>query len=170
MSKAYKTLIPEVAYIRYSSSMQGDSFSLDAQLRQIKTHAAQNGVDILIVFSDSAQSPYTKKYRTGIVEMLATARRGIFKRLYVHKLDRLAGRIEWAIEIVKELEEFSITLKTVEQNFDLTTLEGKLMFYLLGSLSELYSDNLSKAKMELLPLLAQQLVPVAQTLKGADGT
>lgn len=144
MSKAYKTLIPGAAYIRYSSSMQDDSFSLDAQLRQIKSRAAQDGVEIVIVFSDPAQSAYTKKYRTGIVDMLAAARRGLFERLYIHKLDRLARRIEWAIEIVKQLEEFGVTLKAVEQHFDLTTPEGKLMFHLLGSLGEFYSDNLSK--------------------------
>src|SRR5689334_11864351 len=106
--------------------MQDESFSLDAQLRQIKSRAAQDGVEIVIVFSDPAQSAYSKKYRTGIVEMLAAARRGVFKRLYVHKLDRLARRIEWAIEIVKELSEYGITLKAVEQNFDLATPEGKL--------------------------------------------
>lgn len=144
MSKAYQTLIPGAAYIRYSSSMQDESFSLDAQLRQIKSRAAQEGVDIVVVFSDQAQSAYTKKYRAGIEEMLAAARQRVFKRLYVHKLDRLARRIEWAIEIVKELNEYGVTLKAVEQNFDLATPEGKLMFHLLGSLGEFYSDNLSK--------------------------
>ena len=73
--------------------MQDESFSLDAQLRQIKSRAAQDGVDIVVVFSDQAQSAYTKKYRTGITEMLAAARQGVFKRLYVHKLDRLAGAL-----------------------------------------------------------------------------
>lgn len=144
MSKAYNTLIPGAAYIRYSSSMQDDSFSLDAQLRQIKARAERDGVEIVVVFSDAATSAYTKKYRAGIVQMLAAARQGTFERLYVHKLDRLARRIEWAIEIVKELEKYGVTLKAVEQNFDLATPEGKLMFHLLGSLGEFYSDNLSK--------------------------
>ena len=54
VSKAYKTLIPGAAYIRYSSSMQDDSFSLDAQLRQIKARAERDGVEIVVVFSDAA--------------------------------------------------------------------------------------------------------------------
>jgi len=37
-----------------------------------------------------------------------------------------------------------VTLKAVQQNFDLDTPEGKLMFNLLGSLGELKSDNRSK--------------------------
>jgi DNA invertase Pin-like site-specific DNA recombinase len=44
------------AYIRYSSNMQDDSFSLDAQLRQIKTRAAADGVPIVKVYSDPATS------------------------------------------------------------------------------------------------------------------
>jgi site-specific DNA recombinase len=132
------------AYIRYSSSMQNDSFSLDAQLRQIKACAKQDGVVIVRVYSDEAQSAYSKKYRPGITAMLDDAKRGVFEVLYCHKIDRLARRLEWGIEIAKKLQKNDVVLKAVEQNFDLETPEGKLMFHLLGSLGEFYSDNLSK--------------------------
>jgi DNA invertase Pin-like site-specific DNA recombinase len=132
------------AYIRYSSSMQDESFSLEAQLRQIKARAASEGIEITKVYSDPATSAYKNKYRPGITEMLEDSRKGMFDTLYVHKVDRLARRLEWSIEIVKKLQAQDITLKAVEQNFDLATPEGKLMFHLLGSLGEFYSDNLSK--------------------------
>lgn len=132
------------AYIRYSSNMQDDNFSLDAQLRQIKARAAAEGAEIVKVYSDPATSAYTKKYRPGIMEMLKGAQKGVFKFLYVHKVDRLARRLEWAIEIAKQIGADGVILKAVEQNFDLSTPEGKLMFHLLGSLGEFYSDNLSK--------------------------
>jgi hypothetical protein len=38
--------------------MQSDSFSLDAQLRQIKEQAERDGVEIVKVFVDPAQSAY----------------------------------------------------------------------------------------------------------------
>ena len=132
------------AYIRYSSTMQDDSFSLDAQLRQIKSRAASDGVEIVKIYSDPATSAYKNKYRPGIAQMLEDARRGLFGILYVHKVDRLARRLEWSIEIVKQLQKVDVTLKAVEQNFNLEMPEGKLMFHLLGSLGEFYSDNLSK--------------------------
>jgi len=137
-------IIRGAGYIRYSSIMQDDSFTLEAQLRQIKLRAAAEGVEIVKVYSDPAHSAYTNKYRPGINEMLEDARKKEFDILYVHKVDRLARRLEWAIEIVKELQGLDINLKAVEQNFDLSTPEGKLMFHLLGSLGEFYSDNLSK--------------------------
>ncbi len=132
------------AYIRYSSTMQDDSFSLEAQIRQIKARAAAEGIEIAKIYADPATSAYKNKYRPGISEMLEDSRKGQFETLYVHKVDRLARRLEWAIEIVKKLQTEGVTLKAVEQNFDLETPEGKLMFHLLGSLGEFYSDNLSK--------------------------
>ena len=71
--------LPGAAYIRYSSEMQSDSFSLDAQLRQIKEQAERDGVDIVKVFFDPAQSAYRKKFRPGINAMRKAARQGEFK-------------------------------------------------------------------------------------------
>ena len=132
------------AYIRYSSEMQSDSFSLDAQLRQIREQAERDQVIIVKVYTDPAQSAYRKKYRPGINAMREDARRGIFRILYVHKGDRLARRLEWSLEIVHELQALDISFKAVEQPFDLRTPEGKLLFHLDSSLGEFYSDNLSK--------------------------
>lgn len=136
--------LPGAAYIRFSSEMQSDSFSLDAQLRQIKEQAERDSVEIVKVFADPAQSAYRKKYRPGIKAMREAARRGEFKVLYVHKVDRLTRRLEWSLEVVHELQELDIIFKAVQQPFDLRTPEGKLLFHLVSSLGEFYSDNLSK--------------------------
>jgi predicted xylose isomerase-like sugar epimerase len=45
------TLVSGAAYIRYSSEMQSDSFSLDAPLRQIKEQAEHDGVEIVKVYA-----------------------------------------------------------------------------------------------------------------------
>jgi site-specific DNA recombinase len=124
--------------------MQSDSFSLDAQLRQIREQAERDGVEIVKVFADPAQSAYRKKFRPGINAMREAARHSEFKVLYVHKVDRLARRLEWSLEIVHELQELDIVFKAVQQPFDLGTPEGKLLFHLVSSLGEFYSDNLSK--------------------------
>jgi DNA invertase Pin-like site-specific DNA recombinase len=136
--------IPGAAYIRYSSEMQSDSFSLDAQLRQIKEQAERDNVEIIKVYADPAQSAYRKKFRPGINAMREDARRGVFKILYVHKVDRLARRLEWSLEIVHELQALDINFRAVQQPFDLRTPEGKLLFHLISSLGEFYSDNVSK--------------------------
>jgi hypothetical protein len=58
--------------------------------------------------------------------MREAARRKEFDILYVHKVDRLARRLEWSLEIVHELQALDIIFKAVQQPFDLSTPEGKL--------------------------------------------
>jgi DNA invertase Pin-like site-specific DNA recombinase len=82
------------AYIKYSSTMQDDSFSLEAQSRQILARAAAEGVAIIKIYSDPATSAYKNKYRSGITEMLENVRRGRYEILHVHKVDRLARRLK----------------------------------------------------------------------------
>jgi hypothetical protein len=53
--------------------MLSDSFSLDAQLRQIEEQNERDGVEIVKVFADPAQSAYRKKYRPGISALRAGA-------------------------------------------------------------------------------------------------
>ena len=144
MTSPHEPRLKGAAYIRYSSAMQDDSFSLEAQLRQIKARAALEGVEIIKVYADPATSAYKNRLRPGITMMLEDAPKDLFDILYVHKVDRLARRLEWSIDIVRKLQRYEVTLKAVEQNFDLSTPEGKLMFHLLSSLGEFYSDNLSK--------------------------
>jgi len=57
--------VPGAAYIRFSSEMQSDSFSLDAQLRQIKEQAERDGVEIVNVFADPAQSAIVRSFAQG---------------------------------------------------------------------------------------------------------
>ncbi|NPA76907.1 MAG: recombinase family protein [Candidatus Diapherotrites archaeon] len=132
-----------VGYIRYSSEMQSGSFSLEAQKRQILERARQDEVVIVKFYADEAMSAYHQKRRPGITQMLQDATKGMFDVVYVHKIDRLARRLEWALEIIRHLGQAGVSLRAVEQRFDLTTPEGKLLFSFLGALGEFYSDNLS---------------------------
>ena len=132
------------AYIRYSSRMQEESLSLDAQIRQIKTLAQVDGVEIVQIYTDEASSAYKNKLRPGSAQMLEDGKQQKFSIVYVYKLDRLSRRLEWSIEVINKLIRYGIEFKTVEQKFDLSTPEEKFMFHILGSLGELYSDNLSR--------------------------
>jgi len=133
-----------VGYIRYhSSEMRSDSCSLEVQKRKILQRAQQDGVPIVKFYTDKDISAYRHKHRPGITQMLQDAQKGLFDVVYVHKFDRLARRLEWVLDIIRKLQESNVSLKAVEQRFDLDTPEGKLLFNFLASLSEFYADNLS---------------------------
>jgi site-specific DNA recombinase len=132
------------AYIRYSAEAQSDSFSLEAQERQIRRRAQQDGYTVVAVYSDPARSAYKAVKRPGLRQALADAQAGKYDVLYVHKVDRLSRRLERSLQIVGLLQKYGVSLKAVEQNFDLTKPDGKFLFHLLSSLGEFYSDNLSQ--------------------------
>jgi len=136
--------LPAAAYLRYSSKMQDNSLSLEAQERIIRRRAEQDGNVIVVVFADKAQSAYRNKNRPVLNRALESAKQGKFKILYVHKVDRLSRRLQWTFEILKTLEKYGVQVIFVEQNYDRNTADGKLHFNMTGLLAEFYSDNLSQ--------------------------
>lgn len=137
------TPIPAAGYTRYSSEMQRDGFSLAAQERQIRERAERDVTKIVALYSDEAISAYKRKRRPGIDAMLQGAKEGKFKILYVHKLDRLARNIRMTWEIIDKLREYGVALVAIEQPFDLTKPEGKMLLSMMAMFAEFYSDNLS---------------------------
>ena len=99
------------AYIRYIATGLDDSLGLDAQLRQIQACAASEGVELVRIYTDLATRACKQKYRPGVVKLLMDAKKGRFTRLYVYWIDNLAQRLEWSLEIVKELETLGVTLR-----------------------------------------------------------
>ncbi|MFZ6027784.1 MAG: recombinase family protein [Chloroflexota bacterium] len=135
-------------YVRFSSIMQSDSFSLEAQIRQIMNYAEREGVQVVIIFADPIESAYRKRYRPGIRALFRSLPTGKIKIAYVHKLDRLARRLEWMLEVVGEMQKHNVVLRAVEQRFDINTPDGKLLFQLISSMGEFFSNNLSKETMK----------------------
>jgi site-specific DNA recombinase len=129
-----------VAYLRYSSTAQDDSFNLETQIRQIKLCAAADGVEIVKIYSDPMSATNKKRFLPGISEMLEDARNGKFEIVYVRKTDNLARRLEWSLEIMRELQSRNIGLRAVEQNIDLSTSQGKLLLSLWTIVSEFHAD------------------------------
>jgi site-specific DNA recombinase len=118
--------------------------SLEAQERIIRRRAKQDGHDIVYVFEDHAQSAYRKKDRPGLDKALESAKKGKYKYLYIHKIDRLSRRLEWTLEITRTLKSYGVELISVDQNFDLDSPSGKLNFNVTSMMAEFYSDNLSQ--------------------------
>ena len=107
------------AYIRYASEKQDDALSLEALEQQIRERAQQDGNEIVAVYTDLVESDDHNENLPGIQEMLKDAEEGRFDYLYVHKLNRLSRHLEGALEIVKRLQGLGVTLKSVEEEFDL---------------------------------------------------
>lgn len=60
--------------------------------------------------------------------------------LVVWKLDRLGRSLKYLIEVITRLNERAIGFRSLTEQIDTTTLGGKLIFHIFGSLAEFERD------------------------------
>lgn len=134
-----------VLYARYSSTLQSDSWSIDAQLAELRAHCQRCGWSVLEeTCLDEAISGSTSD-RPGLERAMALIREGAANVLVVHKLDRFFRDIVKTFEYVRELEDYGAALVCTQQPIDTTNpISGKIILAVMASLAEVYLDNLSE--------------------------
>lgn len=111
-------------YARVSTSSQ----TLDAQLDAL----VNAGVLERDIFSDVASG--ARADRDGLTQLLAVLRAGDV--LVVPALDRLGRSLKQMLEIVEQLQERGVILRSLREQLDLSTPTGQLMAAIFGSLAE----------------------------------
>lgn len=130
-------------YARYSSSRQ-DEASIDAQVRACRDYANANGLCILRVYADEAQSGKGENTarRKEYLRMLHDVDMGMYDTILIHKYDRVARNLREHANLDKRLADHNTRLVAVAQDVG-TSMESKMVRGILWVLSEYYSDNLS---------------------------
>jgi DNA invertase Pin-like site-specific DNA recombinase len=85
------------------------------------------------LFTDTA--PGSRSDRPGLAEAISYARPG--DTLVVWRLDRLRRPLLHLIQTVTELQGRGIGLKSLQEQPDISTSGGKLVFHVFGALAEL---------------------------------
>ncbi|MCB0202677.1 MAG: recombinase family protein, partial [Anaerolineae bacterium] len=132
------------AYIRISSEDQVGNFSMDAQLRAIKTWVAAKKAVLVKVYEDEAKSARTVD-RPGFQQMRRDARKGKFDALVVHKFDRFARNRADALAVKSLLRnDYGIKVYSVsEPSEDSDGAIGALIEGIMEAVADWYSKNLS---------------------------
>ncbi len=129
-------------YIRYSSEMQRDGYSIEAQLTACRDLCNQRGYTITGEYIDEAKSGKDTK-RPAFQQMLADARQSRFNVLVCHKLDRLSRNLGDILTTIDDLRNRSVTFVSVGEPFDFTTPSGGIMLAVMGALAQWYRENLA---------------------------
>jgi site-specific DNA recombinase len=136
-----------VGYVRRSSEMQKDNYSIDAQKRAIREAAKLRGLPEPTFFEDDERSARGEQI----------AKRPEFKRLldyvqanpgkvivFVHTLDR------WSRNVMVTLQSFRIlslsrpAFISLSEHIDYSTPEGMLQLTILAAFAAYFSDMLAK--------------------------
>lgn len=157
-----------IGYIRVSTRKQADEgVSLEVQTREVDKKLRDLGCTNILIFEDEGKSAKSIKGRDGFQEARDEAIKSKAKYFCTYDTSRLARNTADAVETVQTLRNHNIKLVCVTANFD-DTPEGKLIFTVLSSIDQFYSDSLgAKIKVSNAKLRAQGIFP-SKAPKGYD--
>lgn len=136
-----RKIIRAVIYIRFSSKMQAESYSIEYQQEECLKHIERKGYKFVGEYIDKAKTGKSTAGREALEEMLYDAGRDKFDRIIVFSFSRSFRNTRDALNTNHELMgKHNIAIESVIEPIDLTTAHGKFSGTNLFAMHELQSD------------------------------
>jgi len=127
-------------YARVSTQEQAtEGTSMEFQDSQLNTYCQLQGWMIINSYTDPGYSGKDDN-RPGLERMLSDARIGMFDKVVVYKLDRLARNLRLLLDIEQRLRAYGASLTSVKESVDTSTGTGKMVFQMFGMIAEWERD------------------------------
>lgn len=120
-------------YGRISTTNHGQDVNL--QLRELRQFADLRGWQIAGEYVDAGVSG-AKDSRPELNRLMSDAKRRKFDAVLVWKLDRFGRSLRHLVNALAEFESLGIVFVSLTNNLDLSTPSGRLMFQIIGAMSE----------------------------------
>ena len=137
-------------YIRVSTAMQVDGYSLDAQKDRLTKFAEFQGMEIVREYCDAGKSGKNIAGRTEFTRMLqdvADNRDGV-NYILVFKLSRFGRNAADVLNSLQYIQDFGVNLICVEDGIDSSKDSGKLTITVLSAVAEIERENILVQTME----------------------
>jgi DNA invertase Pin-like site-specific DNA recombinase len=131
-----------VGYRRVSMKDQVEGFSLDAQEVNITRYIESHGWELVDIYIDAGISAKKGSCRPAFEHLMKDAQAGNFDVVVVDKIDRFYRHLSGLLSTLDQLNSYGVSFASVQEQLDFTTPWGKLMLTVLGTLAEIYLDNL----------------------------
>lgn len=118
-------------YMRVSTTDQ----LLDMQRRELETYCRARGYDTWQEYTDHGISG-AKTSRPGLDALLQAVRRRQAHTVVIWSLSRLGRSLKHLLTVIEELEACGVALVSLKEGWDLGTPTGRMIFQILGALSE----------------------------------
>lgn len=130
-----------VIYARFSSDKQREE-SIDGQIRECKSFAQANQLNVIAIYIDRAMSARTD-HRPDFLRMIKDSRSGSFDYVLVYQLDRFS-RSRYDSAIYKhELKKNGVKVLSAKENIT-DSPTGIMLEAMLEGYAEYYSAELSQ--------------------------
>lgn len=136
-----RQIIRAVVYIRFSSKMQADSYSIEYQQEECLKYIERKGYKFVGEYIDKAKTGKKTVGRESLEEMLFDAGRDKFDKIIVFSFSRSFRNTRDALNTNHELmEKHGIVIESVIEPIDMSSPHGKFSGTNLFAMHELQSD------------------------------
>ena len=129
-------IVRVATYARVSTQEQAtEGTSLEFQDSQLASYCQLQGWTIVNNYVDPG---FTGKNgnRPGLERLLSDAKLGLFEKVVVCKLDRMARNLHLLLELEMKLRSYQVYLTSIKESIDTSTATGKLVFQMFGMIAE----------------------------------
>lgn len=143
-----------VCYLRFSSELQRDSWTIDAQRHEYDEFIGARGWQHVAAYIDEARRASSDDIarRPAFQQLLADLRGGAFDTVVVHENSRLARNQLVFQQFLKACRERGARLVSIAEAIDTTTADGEMLMGLLMQFSQhaskVLGTHVAKAKRE----------------------
>ena len=131
-------------YTRVSTEDQArDGTSLEVQRDSLVSFAKKEDWQIADIYVDDGYSGYSIE-RPALRKLLADARKKKFEMVLVYKIDRFSRNLRDLLNLVAELENIDVSLKSATEAYDTSNSAGRMMFQQLGSFAEFERNRIKE--------------------------
>ncbi len=133
-------------YVRRSSHMQADNFSLDAQKRAITEECVRRQLPAPVFYEDDERSARGEQVanRPAFKRLLEDVEADRVQVIMVHTLDRWSRNVMVTLQSFRILAEKRMAFVSLSEHIDYSTPEGKLQLTILAAFAAYFSDMLAK--------------------------
>lgn len=137
-------------YIRVSTEMQVDGYSLDAQRDRLKKYADYQGIEIVREYCDAGKSGKSITGRPEFTNMVndIVSQRDDISYVLVFKLSRFGRNAADVLNSLQKIQDYGVNLICVEDGIDSSKESGKLTITVLSAVAEIERDNILVQTME----------------------
>ena len=133
-------------YVRRSSEMQKDNYSIDAQKRAIRDACKLRGLPEPIFYEDDERSARGEQIakRPEFKRLLDDTQAGDVHIVIVHTLDRWSRNVMVTLQSFRILSQNRTAFISLSEHIDYSTPEGMLQLTILAAFAAYFSDMLAK--------------------------
>ncbi len=137
-------------YIRVSTSMQVEGFSLDAQREKLMKYASYQKMEVVREYCDAGKSGKNISGRPEFSRMLNDVANGFddIDYILVFKLSRFGRNALDVLNSLQYIQDYGVNLICVEDGIDSSKDSGKLTITVLSAVAEIERENILVQTME----------------------